>query len=980
MLFQFVNWHDDDNDDEYVIRGFGYTELGASVCLKLIGFKPYFYVRKKYFDLKFIDVIKKATFGFSGFAGYTTVYKKPFVGYQRSTETFYKLSFNSIKGFRYAAKILRNGSIGPSSDLLPIDPLGLFETHIPPIVRPMHYTGIRSTGWCSCPDEFLQDSDKETEFDHEFHVPYEFVTELLPIDRDGFAPVKIATFDIEVYSSDSTATHPVFPSFLKKGDQVIAIVTFFSKITEEVPYCAHIVCMKGIDTDGHGEFIDWTLARGIPSCEVKVCDTEAALLNCWAYKMQSEQALVWVHFNGLGFDEEYLYMRAVKCGALGLLGMDFVENRSFQVRKSVMESNAYGYNSFSSLDQSGIFHLDIMIAIKKDYKLDKYSLEHCGQHFLQETKTDLKPQAQFDLFRKGFLKEICLYCLQDVWLTYELYKKLALGPAMLEMAGQSWVPVNYLITRGQQVKMLSSIVQFTSHKEYLLRTIPNDEVSIEGYKGATVLEPDRGFYTSAIACLDFASLYPSIIRAHNLSHETLVTNRNELPPGIETYIVEIPMKDLSLLKVEFVQESGLKGILPQILESWARDRKRNKNEMLKFEKLAHESDDKSYYKFMESVYDARQKANKVSMNSLYGFTGVGTGGSQPCPQIAACVTTLGRSMIETTKRCCEEMLPGSKIIYGDTDSVFWDLWPDKQVQHNPDIVSEAFKFCEAASKELSENFKTPNKLEFEKVYCPLLLFEKKRYSGLLYSADLGPTKPKKIENKGLQVVRRDTIEYVKTCMDSILKVIHYDKSVLKATQLAKRMVEDLFNGKVPLDQLIFSKKINSQYKVQLQRDNGSKEQIVINPMGTWHYPLKGGKGTLLPVAGKPWNVLDHLGVGIGTVVVTHPHVHILWKQEERCPGSGARPGDRVNYVFVENTNSTLQYTKAEDYHFAMEKAMPIDTIYYYTNALKSPLETIFQLFFDDVHEKLFGSFYRKAVNKSRKQPEISNFFVKRTST
>jgi hypothetical protein len=30
------------------------------------------------------------------------------------------------------------------------------------------------------------------------------------------------------------------------------------------------------------------------------------------------------------------------CGAYGLLGMDFVENRTFEVRQSVMESNAYG--------------------------------------------------------------------------------------------------------------------------------------------------------------------------------------------------------------------------------------------------------------------------------------------------------------------------------------------------------------------------------------------------------------------------------------------------------------------------------------------------------------------------------------------------------------------------------------------------------------------------------------------------------------
>lgn len=57
-----------------------------------------------------------------------------------------------------------------------------------------------------------------------------------------------------------------------------------------------------------------------------------------------------------------------------------------------------------------------------------------------------------------------------------------------------------------------------------LRTIPGDEVSIEGYKAATVLEPIRGFYTRATAYLDLESLYPNIIRAQNLSHETSIVN------------------------------------------------------------------------------------------------------------------------------------------------------------------------------------------------------------------------------------------------------------------------------------------------------------------------------------------------------------------------------------------------------------------------------------------------------------------------
>jgi DNA polymerase delta subunit 1 len=42
------------------------------------------------------------------------------------------------------------------------------------------------------------------------------------------------------------------------------------------------------------------------------------------------------------------------------------------------------------------------------------------------------------------------------------------------------------------------------------------------YEGAVVIEPTRGYYTDPVATLDFASLYPSIMMAHNLCYSTLI--------------------------------------------------------------------------------------------------------------------------------------------------------------------------------------------------------------------------------------------------------------------------------------------------------------------------------------------------------------------------------------------------------------------------------------------------------------------------
>ena len=42
------------------------------------------------------------------------------------------------------------------------------------------------------------------------------------------------------------------------------------------------------------------------------------------------------------------------------------------------------------------------------------------------------------------------------------------------------------------------------------------------YEGATVIEPKKGYYDAPIATLDFSSLYPSIMMAHNLCYTTLL--------------------------------------------------------------------------------------------------------------------------------------------------------------------------------------------------------------------------------------------------------------------------------------------------------------------------------------------------------------------------------------------------------------------------------------------------------------------------
>jgi DNA polymerase delta subunit 1 len=104
-----------------------------------------------------------------------------------------------------------------------------------------------------------------------------------------------------------------------------------------------------------------------------------------------------------------------------------------------------------------------------------------------------------------------------------LLEKLMCLFNLTEMARVTGVPIGYLFTRGQQIKVASQLYRKAQQHNLL---IPVDRVQVTGdkYEGAVVIEPTRGYYTEPVATLDFASLYPSIMMAHNLCYSTLVPN------------------------------------------------------------------------------------------------------------------------------------------------------------------------------------------------------------------------------------------------------------------------------------------------------------------------------------------------------------------------------------------------------------------------------------------------------------------------
>jgi DNA polymerase delta subunit 1 len=190
-----------------------------------------------------------------------------------------------------------------------------------------------------------------------------------------------------------------------------------------------------------------------------------------------------------------------------------------------------------------------------------------------------------------------------------LISKLMLLVNYIEMARVTGVPLSYLISRGQQIKVVSQLYRKTMQHDFV---IPSHDVkpNEEKYEGATVIEPQKGYYTKPIATLDFASLYPSIMQAHNLCYSTLVSP-DEMKLQPEQYY-RTPNG------YYFVKPTVRKGILPEILSELLAARKQAK-------KLMTQATDP----FTQAVLNGRQLALKISANSVYGFTGAQVG-QLPC--------------------------------------------------------------------------------------------------------------------------------------------------------------------------------------------------------------------------------------------------------------------------------------------------------------------------------------------------------------
>ena len=119
--------------------------------------------------------------------------------------------------------------------------------------------------------------------------------------------------------------------------------------------------------------------------------------------------------------------------------------------------------------------------------------------------------------------EIAKYCFQDCNLVHHLFRKNDVWTGMVEQAAICSIPINFVVMRGQGIKLLSFIAKKCRAKKTLMPVVKRVE-NDGSYEGAICLKPKRGFYgdKDPVAVVDYASLYPSSMISENISHDSKV--------------------------------------------------------------------------------------------------------------------------------------------------------------------------------------------------------------------------------------------------------------------------------------------------------------------------------------------------------------------------------------------------------------------------------------------------------------------------
>ena len=486
----------------------------------------------------------------------------------------------------------------------------------------------------------------------------------------------------------------------------------FNPITAISVYCSWIE--KLITLVIKPEAMDWQTAHAIAGRfeDTILCENEEEMLDMFLTLIDDADTIS--GWNSEGYDVPYTVNRISR-----LMGSDHTRRFCLWNTKPIRrEYEKYGRTS-ETFDFVGRVHLDYLELYRKYtyHELHTYRLDYVGEIELGETKVQYEGTLD-QLYNNDFEKFIA-YNRQDTMLLAKLDKKLQYLDLVNVLAHANTVTLR--TTLGAVAMTDQAIINEAHSRGLMVMDRNRSEGGQTQAAGAYVAYPKQGLH-DWIGSMDLNSLYPSLIRALNMSPETIVGQvrqvrtmkelnawlaageefaefwdgkfavyeYDEIMAKNKAYDVIIDWEDGSATEMSAAEAYDLiylqgkpwmltangtiftyekQGVIPGLLARWYSERK-------ELQKKAKEAYGTEQFEF----WDKRQLVKKINLNSLYGAL-LNAGSRFFDIRMGQSTTLNGRCVAKHMAAQVNAIFTndynhiGETIIYGDTDSCYFSAYP-----------------------------------------------------------------------------------------------------------------------------------------------------------------------------------------------------------------------------------------------------------------------------------------------------------------
>ncbi|PNI41752.1 LOW QUALITY PROTEIN: POLA1 isoform 2 [Pan troglodytes] len=604
--------------------------------------------------------------------------------------------------------------------------------------------------------------------------------------------------------------------------------------------------------------------------KVEVAATERTLLGFFLAKVHKIDPDIIVGHNIYGFELEVLLQRINVCKAPHW-------SKIGRLKRSNMPKLG-GRSGFGERNATcGRMICDVEISAKELIRCKSYHLSELVQQILKTERVVIPMENIQNMYSES---SQLLYLLEHTWkdakFILQIMCELNVLPLALQITNIAGNIMSRTLMGGRSERNEFLLLHAFYENNYIVpdkqifrkpqQKLGDEDEEIDGdtnkykkgrkkaaYAGGLVLDPKVGFYDKFILLLDFNSLYPSIIQEFNICFTTVQRVASEAQKvtedGEQEQIPELPDPSLEM------------GILPREIRKLVERRKQVK-QLMKQQDLNPD---------LILQYDIRQKALKLTANSMYGCLGFSYSRFYAKP-LAALVTYKGREILMHTKEMVQKM--NLEVIYGDTDSIM--------INTNSTNLEEVFKLGNKVKSEVNKLYKLLE-IDIDGVFKSLLLLKKKKYAALVVEPTSDGNYVTKQELKGLDIVRRDWCDLAKDTGNFVIGQILSDQSRDTIVEnIQKRLIEigeNVLNGSVPVSQFEINKALTKD-----PQDYPDKKSL--------------------------------------------PHVHVaLWINSQG--GRKVKAGDTVSYVICQDgSNLTASQRAYAPEQLQKQDNLTIDTQYY----------------------------------------------------